>query len=165
MSTALVVIDPQNDFFETSNPNLADFEAAVPVINAAIALAREAGWSLVFVQHTSERTPAGSQPWEISELFDCRPIDVRMNKTTENAFWNTGLDALLRSQRIGRVVVAGFISERCVLSTLRGAAERGYEAVLLEGGIAGFDDRYTQFVYDISAVVSLEDLRETNNGS
>jgi len=85
---------------------------------------------------------------------------VRFNKTTENAFWNTGLDALLRSQRVGRVLIAGFIAERCVLSTLRGAKERGYQAVLLEGGIAGYDDRYTQFTLEISPRLSLEALRQ-----
>jgi len=76
---------------------------------------------------------------------------VRFNKTTENAFWNTGLDALLRSQRVGRVIIAGFLAERCVLSTLR-------QAALLEGGIAGYDDRYAQFTLEISPRVSLEAL-------
>ena len=159
MNTALLILDAQNDFFAAGNPNLAAFEAAADVINAAIARFRAAGGGPIFVQHTSERKPAGSRLWAIHERFDCRPIDVRFNKTTENAFWNTGLDALLRSQRVGLVVVAGFVSERCVLSTLRGAAERGYRAALLEGGIAGFDDRYTQFVLEISPRVSLDALR------
>ena len=159
MNTALLILDTQNDFFAADNPNLAAFEAAVPLINAAIAHFRAANSGPIFVQHTAERKPAGSQPWAIYDRIDCRPIDVRFNKTTENAFWNTGLDALLRSQRVGRVIIAGFVSERCVLSTLRGAAERGYEAAVLEGGIAGFDDRYTQFTLEISPRVSLEALR------
>ena len=159
MNTALLILDTQNDFFAADNPNLPAFEAAVPLINAAIAHFRAANSGPIFVQHTAERKPAGSQPWAIYDRIDCRPIDVRFNKTTENAFWNTGLDALLRSQRVGRVIIAGFVSERCVLSTLRGAAERGYEAAVLEGGIAGFDDRYTQFTLEISPRVSLEALR------
>ncbi len=159
MSPVLLILDAQNDFFEAGNTNLPAFEAAVAVINEAIALFREAGWPLIFFQHTSERKPAGSQPWRITELVDCRPIDPRMNKTTENAFWNTGLDSLLRSQRIGQVVVAGFVAERCVLSTQRGAAERGYDAAVLEGGIAGPDDRYTRFVLEITPRVSLDTLR------
>ena len=160
MNTALVILDAQNDFFAAGNPNLPAFEAAAEVINAAIARFRTAGGGPIFVQHTSERKPAGSQRWAINDRFDCRPIDVRFNKTTENAFWNTGLDALLRSQRVGRVLIAGFIAERCVLSTLRGAKERGYQAVLLEGGIAGYDDRYTQFTLEISPRLSLEALRQ-----
>ena len=160
MNTALLILDAQNDFFTAENPNPAAFEAAVPVINAAIAHFRAAGGGPIFVQHTDERKPAGSQPWGINDRFDCRPIDVRFNKTTENAFWNTGLDALLRSQRVGRVIIAGFLAERCVLSTLRGATERGYQAALLEGGVAGYDDRYTQFTLEISPRVSLEALRQ-----
>jgi len=159
MNTALLILDAQNDFFAADNPNLAAFEAAAPVINAAIAHFRAAGGGPIFVQHTAERKPAGSQPWAVNDRFDCRPIDVRFNKTTENAFWNTGLDALLRSQRMGRIIIAGFVAERGVLSTLRGAAERGYQAMLLEGAIASFDDRYAQFTLEISPRVSVEALR------
>jgi nicotinamidase-related amidase len=159
MHLALLLLDLQNDFFEADNPNLPAFEAAAPVINDAITLAREQGWSLVFVQHTSERKPAGSQPWEINERFDCRPIDTRLNKAHENAFWNTGLDALLRSQLVDLVVVAGYVAERCVLSTLRGATERGYRAAILDEAIASLDDRFTRFTLDISPLVTLEALR------
>jgi len=159
VNAALIVLDAQNDFFAPDNPNLPAFEATVPVINGAIAHFRAQGAPPLFVQHTTERKPVGSQPWAINDRFDCRPTDTRMNKTGENAFWNTGLDTLLRSQRVGQVIIAGYISERCVLSTLRGAAERGYEAVLLDGGIATFDDRYTQFVLEISPRAALEALR------
>ena len=37
MNTALIILDAQNDFFTAENPNLAAFEAAAPIINAAIA--------------------------------------------------------------------------------------------------------------------------------
>jgi nicotinamidase-related amidase len=158
MKPVLLIIDPQNDFFSASNPNAGAFEATIPVINQAIALFRERGWSIVFVQHTSNRLPARSQPWLIDERFDCRPTDTRIFKTTGNAFWNTGLDSLLRSIRIDTVVISGYIAEQCVLSTLRGAEERGYQAVLLEGGIAGMDDRYTQFTMEISNRISAEGL-------
>lgn len=159
MKPALLITDPQNDFFSADNPNAGAFEATIPVINEAIALFRRQGWPIVFIQHASDRLPAGSQPWQIDARFDCRPTDTRLTKTTENAFWNTGLDSLLRSIRIDTVVVAGYIAERCVLSTLRGAMERNYRAVLLEGGIAGMDDRYTQFALEISHRTTLESLQ------
>ncbi|MFO7663187.1 MAG: isochorismatase family cysteine hydrolase [Chloroflexota bacterium] len=158
MKPALLIIDPQNDFFSAGNPNAGSFEATIPVINQAIGLFRKRGWSIVFVQHTSNRLPARSQSWLIDERFDCRPTDTRISKTTGNAFWNTGLDSLLRSIRIDTVVISGYVAEQCVLSTLRGAEERGYQAVLLEGGIAGMDDRYTQFTMEISNRISTEGL-------
>jgi nicotinamidase-related amidase len=159
MKPALLIIDPQNDFFSADNANVGSFEATIPVINQAINLFRRQGWPIVFIQHTSQRLPSGSQPWLIDERFDCRPTDTRISKTTENAFWNTSLDSLLRSIRIDTVVVAGYIAERCVLSTLRGAMERKYRAALLEGGIAGMDDRYTQFTLEISNRITKEALQ------
>lgn len=159
MNVALLILNAQTDFFAADTPNLPAFEATVPVINEAIAHFRALGAPPIFVQHTSERKPVGSQPWAINDRFDCRPTDTRLNKAGENAFWNTGLDTLLRSQRVGRVIIAGYVAERCVLSTLRGAAERGYEAVLLAGGIASFDDRHSHFTLEISPCVSLEALR------
>lgn len=159
MKPALLIVDPQNDFFSADNPNVGAFEATIPVINQAIALFRRQGWPIVFIQHASELLPSGSQPWLIDARFDCRPTDTRLTKTTENAFWNTGLDSLLRSIRIDTVVITGYIAERCVLSTLRGAMERNYRAVLLEGGIAGMDDRYTQFTLEISTRITTDALQ------
>lgn len=165
MKPALLIINPQNSYFTSHNTNLPAFEATLPVINAAIALCREEGWSLAFLQHTSEHLPIGSAPWSISDLFDWRPVDTRMTKTKQNAFWNTGLDALLRSQRIDTVVLAGYESERCVLSTLRGAEERGYKAAILDGGVAGLNDEFTRFTLEVSPRISLEGLQALSTRS
>lgn len=37
----------------------------------------------------------------------------------------------------GPVVIAGYLTERCVLSTYRGAIERGFKPTLLADGVAG----------------------------
>ncbi len=39
---ALLVLDPQRDFFKPGNPNAEEFDAALGVINQAIELFREA---------------------------------------------------------------------------------------------------------------------------
>jgi nicotinamidase-related amidase len=57
MKPALLILDPQNDFFGDDNPNLAEFQTAVPTINAAIALFRQRGWPVIFVQHSLELSP------------------------------------------------------------------------------------------------------------
>ena len=57
MNTALLILDAQNDFFTADNPNLAAFEAATPVINAAIAHFRAAGGGpILSLIHISEPT-------------------------------------------------------------------------------------------------------------
>ena len=158
MRPALLVLDPQNDFFETDNPNLAEFQATVPVINAASALFRQRQWPIVFVQHTSHRKPAGSYAWDIHAQFACERDDTRLSKTHYNAFWNTELDSLLQDSGVDYVVVSGYMAEYCVLSTLRGAQERGYRAAVLEQAIASLDSRHTQFMLELSPHISLSDL-------
>lgn len=160
MKPALLVLDPQNDFFESDNPNLAGFQASVPTINSAIAIFRERGWPVVFIQHTSKDKPAGSHAWEIYERFDHQPGDTRLSKTRHNAFWDTELDQLLKSHQVDFVLVSGYVAEYCVLSTLRGALERSYRGAILEGCIASLEERYTRFTLDISPHISLVELIE-----
>ncbi len=160
MNPALLILDPQNDFFGADNPNLAAFQAAVPVINAASAHFRAQKWPLAFIQHTSQHKPAGSDIWEIYPGFERRPDDLVLNKTHYNAFWNTKLDSLLRSLQVDFVLVCGFISEYCVLSTLRGAFERGYAGAILHGAIASLQDARTRFVLDISPHIGLDQFKE-----
>jgi nicotinamidase-related amidase len=158
MKPALLILDPQNDFFGDDNPNLTEFQATVPTINAAIALFRQCGWPVVFVQHSSASKPAGSHAWAIHEQFDCGPDGTRLSKRHYNAFWETELDALLQSDGVDFVVVSGYVAEFCVLSTVRGALERGYRSAILADGIAGMNGRYTQFTLALSPRITLAEL-------
>jgi nicotinamidase-related amidase len=158
MKPALLILDPQNDFFGDDNPNLAEFQTAVPIIDAAIALFRQRGWPGVFVQHSSASKPAGSYAWAIHEQFGCQPDDTRLSKRHYNAFWETELDALLQSDGVDLVVVSGYVAEFCVLSTARGALERGYRSAILADGIAGMNGRYTQFTQELSPRITLAEL-------
>ena len=160
MKPALLVIDPQNDFFVGDNPNLAEFRATIPVINAAIALFRTNDWPIVFMQHTSPDKPVGSYAWAISRLFDCQLGDTQLSKTYYNSFWNTKLDEILQADEIDFVVVCGYVAEYCVLSTLRGALERGFRSAILEQSIASLNDQYTQFIWDISPHITFDDLHK-----
>ena len=159
MKPVLLAVDPQNDFFQQDNPNLAKFQATIPIINSAIALFRERYWPVIFVQHVSRKKPVSSQAWAIYERFNSKPDDVRLSKTHPNAFWNTELDSLLKSYQVDFVVVTGYMAEQCVLSTLRGASERAYRGAILEKSIASLDNRYTQFTLEISPHISLDELK------
>lgn len=68
------------------------------------------------------------------------------------------MDALLQSDGVDLVVVAGYVAEFCVLSTTRGALERGYRSAILAEGIAGMNGRYTQFTLELSPRITLAEL-------
>ncbi len=159
MMPALLVLDPQNDFFGRDNPKLSEFQQTVPVINAALGYFRDRGWPIAFVQHESPHKVRGTHAWAIYAGFDVRPSDLRLAKMIYNAFWHTPLDGLLRARAVDTVVVSGYVAELCVLSTVRGAADLGYRAAILTGSIASLNDGRAAHTYSVADTVSLEALR------
>ena len=67
-----------------------------------------------------------------------RPGELVVNKTTYGTFNSTGLDHALRSLGISALVVGGVVTNVCVETTARDAADRGYDVVLLDDGCAAF---------------------------
>ncbi|MCL1898451.1 MAG: cysteine hydrolase, partial [Micrococcales bacterium] len=57
-----------------------------------------------------------------------------------DAFASTNLDFILRSRGIQTVVLAGFLTNCCVESTMRSAYERGYEVITLTDCVAATSD-------------------------
>lgn len=158
MIKALLILDPQNDFFGEDNPNLSAFQATIPMINAAIAIFQDQHWPVIFVQHTSKRKPEGSETWKVHPSFNYKKHDLCINKTHFSAFWKTDLESILKAEQVDSVILCGYLSEFCVLSTLRAAMERGFDAAILEGSIASLEDRYTQFVLDISPMIRMDEI-------
>jgi nicotinamidase-related amidase len=159
MKKALLILDPQNDFFVIDNPNLPAFQATVSVVNAAIAIFRDQNWPIIFIQHTSKRKPEGTENWRIHPQFNHHSDDICLNKTHYNAFWKTDLETTLKEKQVDSVIVCGYMSEYCVLSTLRAAMERGFDASILKGAIASLNDHRTQLTLEISPTILLDKLK------
>ncbi len=69
--------------------------------------------------------------WEYSKLIEPQPGDYLITKAQDDAFCDTSLDLLLRNLRVRYLIMAGFAAECCLLSTIQGAYQRGYETVLV----------------------------------
>ena len=83
--------------------------------------------------------PARGDDWaRIVAALEPRPGELVVNKTTYGTFNSTGLDHALRSMGITSLVVGGVVTNVCVETTARDAADRGYEVVLLDDGCAAF---------------------------
>lgn len=160
MKPILLILDPQNDFLQPSNHNLAEFEGAVININEAIFQFRQRGWLVLFVQHDSRTKSMGSYPWEVYEGFDCHQEDPRLYKTHPDAFLETKLDSILDNCNIDFVLVCGFLAERCVLATYLGALERGHNAVILEGAVASLNSQHAESTLDIADHMTLDEFIE-----
>jgi nicotinamidase-related amidase len=158
MKPALLVLDPQNDFFDDENPNLDGFNATIGVINSLVEESHRRGWPVVVIQQTGPQKPAGSPEWQIYPAFQFAPTDIFVQKTRQNAFWQTDLEKILHSKGVDVVFLAGYAAEFCVLTTFRAAGERGFSAWLIEGAAAAITPQYTPFVYDICRSIPPEKM-------
>lgn len=135
MSTAVLVIDVQQGLCEGDDAAF-DCAGTIARINRVTSAARLAGLPVIFVQHESAAgyLEHGTDAWRLAAGLDARPDDLRLRKTTPDAFLRTDLDAMLRARDVRRVVVCGMHSEFCVDTTTRRALALGYPVVLVSDG-------------------------------
>ncbi len=67
------------------------------------------------------------------------PDDLVLSKTTSDAFIGTGLERLLRNVGVEHLVVGGVLTNECVSSTVRHAADIGFTVTVLEDACAGVE--------------------------
>lgn len=127
MKAALLIIDVQRGFFE-ADPAPADSDATLGRINQLAARARARDIPVFLIQHEGEEPvqAPGSRAWELDPRLQAMPGDLRVRKTTPDAFLRTPLLELLAERGVGEVVVCGYASEFCIDTTARRAAALGY---------------------------------------
>jgi nicotinamidase-related amidase len=126
-NTALVVIDVQNGVVAGA-PRRDD---VVANIAALVDRAREEGVPVVWVQHSSDDLPKGSEPWEYVPELVRRESEPLVHKLYGDSFEATDLESVLAGRTVGRLVVAGAQSDACIRSTIHGAFVRGYDVTLV----------------------------------
>ncbi|MEU4247144.1 cysteine hydrolase family protein [Amycolatopsis sp. NPDC026612] len=125
--TALLVIDVQNGVMQAAH----DRETVLAHLVALVEKARAAGTEVVWVQHTSDELPRGSEPWAYVPELVRREPEPLVHKTYGDSFEDTDLEEVLAARGIGTLVVAGAQTDACIRSTLHGALTRGYDVTLV----------------------------------
>jgi nicotinamidase-related amidase len=64
--------------------------------------------------------------------------ELVINKTTYGTFTSTGLDQTLRNMGIHTLVIGGVVTNVCVETTARDAADHGYNVVVVDDACAAF---------------------------
>ena len=126
-NTALLVVDVQNGVMKEAHDRAAVLANLVALVEKA--RAREV--PIVWVQHTSDELPRGSEVWEYVPELVRRETEPLVHKEYGDSFEDTDLESVLAARGIGRLVVAGAQTDACIRSTLHGAFARGYDATLV----------------------------------
>ncbi|MEZ0163241.1 isochorismatase family protein [Kineococcus sp. LSe6-4] len=125
--SALLVIDVQRGVMAAS----VEADRVVTTVAGLVERARAAGVPVVWVQHSSEELPRGSDAWRyVPELVAAEGEPV-VHKTYGDSFEDTDLEDVLAARGVGRLVVAGAQTDACIRSTLHGGFTRGYDVTLV----------------------------------
>jgi nicotinamidase-related amidase len=168
-STALVVVDMQNDFVRTGAPlEVPDARATIPAQRRLLDAFRAAGRPVVFTRFIAG--PKRTLMWTWSPVIapptcccwpgfrrsygdahgelDCTavidelaplPGEPQIEKYGYSGFHRTNLTDVLRARGADTVVITGTVTQICVEDTARGAFHEGFRTVVVADAVSSFD--------------------------
>ena len=167
-STALLVVDVQNDFADPGGSlHVEGGEEVVPLINREIARARQAGAGVFYTQDWHpESTPHFQKDggvWPVHCVMDTWGAEfhpelvvdgpvVRKGSNGEDGYSGftmrdpltsetvaTALAEMLGAAGATQLVIAGLATDYCVKSTVLDARAKGYPTTVIQNGIRAVD--------------------------
>jgi nicotinamidase/pyrazinamidase len=151
MPNVTIVVDVLNGFCKQGNLASPRCDAAIPKIRAAIEERRRAGDQLIFLADTHdphdrefEVFPAhcvrGTVESEVvPELQPLLQAATLIRKRRYSGFFETDLEARLRTAQPEQVTVVGVCTDICVLHTIADLRNRDYRVVVPAAAVETFD--------------------------
>ncbi|ETP68025.1 cysteine hydrolase [Planococcus glaciei] len=142
MSTALIIVDIQKDYFPNGKMELSNPEGAAA--NAAKVLdwfRKNQKENIFHVQHVASDPAMGfflpdTEGAEIHEAVQPLENESILIKHFANSFLQTDLESQLKEKGITKLVVVGMMTHMCIDATVRAAVDLGYETTLIEDACA-----------------------------
>lgn len=146
MTTALVLIDLQNDYFPGGTMELVGADAAVAQAARLLESFRAGALPVFHVQHIATSPGAtfflpGTPGAEIHAAVRPGGAEALVVKHFPNSFRETALLDGLRAAGATRLVIAGMMTHMCVDTTVRAAADLGFACLLAGDACATRDLR------------------------
>ena len=155
MNAGLIVIDMLNPYeHEDAEPLAASAQRALDDVCALVAAAREEELRIVYVNDNhgdwsagprdiARRALAGARPDLVEPVLppDDAPFIV---KARHSIFYETLLEYLLHREEITRLVLAGQVTEQCILYSALDGYVRHFEVVIPTHAIAHIDEQLAQ---------------------
>ena len=177
--TALLVIDPYNDFISEGGKAwdrlkaVAEANGCVPNMLKVLNAARKAGLQVFYAPHRRYRpgdyetwkyiAPVQKAAWsrkvfengtwggEFRSEFAPQPGDiVAQEHWCSSGFANTDLDLQLKRHGIQQLIVIGLIAHTCVEATVRFAAELGYEVTMVKDATTSYSDDHMHAALEVN---------------
>lgn len=142
MKQALLVIDIQNDYFESGKHPLNNSLQTLNNGMEAIKDYKKNGALIIIIQHFNTRklgSPFLTEGTDgvlnhptITTFLDNDSNAVLVKKTKRNSFIDTDLEAILKKNEITDLIVCGMKTDWCITCTSTEALNRGYSVQVIE---------------------------------
>jgi nicotinamidase/pyrazinamidase len=152
MDSAIVVVDMLNDFTLDDAPlKVEENKKIIPNIKQLIEQNRTKS-HIVYVCDAHSEFDKEFQIWpkhclkgtkgaQIVDELRPNSNDFIVHKATYDGFYNTVLDELLKNLGVDKIVIAGCVSNICILHTASSAVLRGYNVEIPLDCIASLDEQ------------------------
>ena len=132
---ALIVVDMQAGLL--AGPAKQDLHGVIERINLLAAWVRRRSGTVVWIQHrgvAGDDFEPGKPGWSLLPDLDRQPSDLVIEKTLNDAFAGTELQAALQRTAADRLLIVGWATDSCVDSTVRSAISRDHNVVVVADG-------------------------------
>jgi len=135
---ALMVIDVQNGVVEYARHR----DETVARIKGLVEKARAADTEVIWVQHSEDEMPIGSQYWQIVPELKPNPDEKIIHKLWRSSFEETDLEDVLEELNVEHLIITGAQTNYCVRHTVHAAIERGLDVTLVEDAHTTMDESW-----------------------
>lgn len=142
MSTALIIVDIQNDYFSNGKMELVNPDKAAANAAKVLKWYRKNNKDNIFhVQHIASDPALGfflpdTEGAKINESVLPLENESIITKHFPNSFLKTELESKLKEKGVTKVIVVGMMTHMCIDATVRAAVDLGFEATLIEDACA-----------------------------
>jgi nicotinamidase-related amidase len=144
MSTALILIDIQKDYFPGGRMELVGSIEAAGAAARLLAAFRKSAWPVFHIQHISAQPAAtfllpGTAGIEIYPSVTPLPDEMVVTKHYPNSFRETDLLDKMRRAGVNSILFCGMMTSMCVDATVRAAFDLGFDCTVAHDACATLD--------------------------
>ncbi len=141
MNQALLIVDIQNDYFPGGAMELVGSPEAGVQAGKLLQAFRRKGLPVIHVQHIAKSATAtffrpDTKGAEIHTSVTPAEGEAKFQKHFPNSFRETPLLEHLRERQVKQLVIAGMMTQMCIDSTTRAAADLGFQCLVAHDACA-----------------------------
>jgi nicotinamidase-related amidase len=154
MKSALLIIDAQNEYSDTQRPlHVQDFKETVEKINQISSMCRLAKIPVILIKHVHDKSGLdvgrmgdfssdevftdGTSYTDIHSDVLTDDNDIIVTKNRYSAFVNTGLESYLKTLNVDTIIITGFMTSYCSVTTARHGHDLDYKVIYIHDANSG----------------------------